>query len=150
MKPGLAVGQTHTVSVEVRDDLTVPAVSARFPGFAAMPRVVATAYLVGFAECAAMGCLAPYLDENESSVGVDVAFTHTAATPVGLTVTATAEVTGVAGRVVTFRVVLRDDVEQIGEGTHHRAVIDQATFEARVARKADEAGDAEALGSVSG
>jgi len=150
MKPGLAVGQTHTVSVEVRDDLTVPAVSDRFPGFADMPKVFATAYLIGFAECAAMGCLAPYLEENESSVGVDVAFNHTAATPVGLTVTATAEVTGVSGRLVTFKVRLHDDVEQIGEGTHHRAIIDRGKFEARVARKAEDAVDVDALSEVIG
>lgn len=136
MKSGLAPGQTHTVSVEVDDSLTVPAVSAKFPGFAEMPRVFATAFMVGFAEAAAMGALADYLEPNESSVGIDVRFDHTAATPVGMTVTATAEVTAVEGRVVTFHVVLRDDAEQIGEGTHRRAIIDKVRFEARVAAKA--------------
>ncbi|SDB79850.1 fluoroacetyl-CoA thioesterase [Raineyella antarctica] len=136
MKPGLAPGQTATVSVEVDDSLTVPAVSAKYPGFAEMPRVFATAYMVGLAECAAMGALADFLEPNESSVGTDVRFDHTAATPVGMTVTATAEVTGVEGRMVSFHVVLRDDDGQIGEGTHQRAIIDKARFEARVAAKA--------------
>ncbi|MEA5153912.1 thioesterase family protein [Raineyella sp.] len=140
MKPGLVPGQTHTVSVRVDDSLTVPAVSAKFPGFAEMPRVFATAYMVGFAECAAMGALADYLEPHESSVGIDVRFDHTAATPVGMTVTATAEVTAVEGRVVSFRVVLRDDLEQIGEGTHQRAVIHRDKFLARLAGKAEKAG----------
>ena len=130
------VGHRATVTVEVDDALTVPGVSPRFPGFADMPRVFATAYLVGFAECAAMAALHPFLDEGESSVGVDVRVDHTAATPVGMTVTATATVTAVEGRLVHFDVVLRDDVEQIGAGTHVRAVIDRARFDARVARKA--------------
>ncbi len=140
MKPGLAPGQTHTVSVRVDDSLTVPAVSDRFPGFADMPAVFATAYLVGFAECAAMGVLADYLEPHESSVGVDVRFDHTAATPVGMTVTATAEVTAVEGRMVSFRVVLRDDLEQIGVGTHQRAIIHREKFAARLAGKAEKAG----------
>lgn len=139
MKPGLAPGVSHTVSVRVDDDLTVPAVSSKFPGFAEMPRVFATAFMVGFAEAAAMGALADHLEPHESSVGIDVRFDHTAATPVGMTVTATAEVTAVEGRIVSFRVVLRDDEEQIGEGTHQRAVIDKAKFEARVAAKAERA-----------
>lgn len=101
-----------------------------------MPPVFATAYLVGFAECAAMAALHPYLDEHESSVGVDVRVDHTAATPVGTTVIAEATVTSVEGRIVTFEVVLRDDAEQIGRGTHQRAIIDRARFDARVAAKA--------------
>lgn len=136
MRPGLNVGDTASVSVVVDDSLTVPAVSDRYPGFDTMPRVFATAYLVGFAECAAMAVLHPWLDEGESSVGIDVRFDHTAATPVGLTVTAEATVTAIEGRVVSFEVQLRDDLEPIGRGTHQRAVIDRAKFEQRVGRKA--------------
>ncbi len=135
MKSTLEVGATASVSVVVDDALTVPAVSDAYPGFADMPRVFATAYMVGFAECAAMAVLHPHLDEGESSVGVDVRFDHTAATPVGLTVTADAEVTAVNGRLVSFTVVLRDEVDVIGSGTHVRAVIDRAKFDARVETK---------------
>lgn len=140
MQDGLTPGATASVSVVVDDSLTVPGVSDRFPRFDTMPRVFATAYLVGFAECAAMAVLHPYLDEDESSVGVKVDFEHTAATPVGLTVTAEATVTAVEGRLVTFEVVLRDDVDEIGRGLHRRAVIDRAKFDARVAKKADAVG----------
>ena len=140
MQDGLTPGATASVSVVVDDSLTVPGVSDRFPRFDTMPRVFATACLVGFAECAAMAVLHPYLDEDESSVGVKVDFEHTAATPVGLTVTAEATVTAVEGRLVTFEVVLRDDVDEIGRGLHRRAVIDRAKFDARVAKKADAVG----------
>lgn len=136
MKPGLEVGASHEVSVVVTPELTVPGVSDDFPGFADMPAVFATAYLVGFAECASMGVLAPFLDANEGSVGVEVNFDHTAATPVGLTVTAVSTVTAIDGRLVSFAVDLRDDAGAIGHGTHRRAIIDRAKFDARVAEKA--------------
>lgn len=140
MKPGLVPGVSHTISVRVDENLTVPAVSARFPGFGEMPQVFATAFMVGFAEATAMGAMTDYMEPNEASVGIDVQFDHTAATPIGMTVTATAEVTAVEGRVVSFHVVLRDDEEQIGQGTHRRAVIDRGRFDARLAAKAERAG----------
>ena len=46
------VGIAHSVSLTVDDRLTVPAVSAAFTGFADMPPVFATAYMVGFVEWA--------------------------------------------------------------------------------------------------
>jgi len=60
---------------------------------------------------------------------------HFAATPVGLRVTATAEVTGVDGRTITFKVEAHDEVEPIGAGTHERVVVNVARFDQRVQRK---------------
>lgn len=132
----LPIGSIGRVTVTVDAALTVPGVSEKFPGFAEMPPVFATAYLVGLAECAAMDALAPALEDGEGSVGIDIAVNHTAATPVGMAVTAQAEVTAVEGRVVSFRVVVDDEVDRIGEGTHRRAIINRAKFDARVAAKA--------------
>ena len=58
-----------------------------------------------------------------------------AATPVGLRVTATAEVSQVQGRTITFRVVARDEFEPIGGGTHRRVVVSVSRFDERVQRK---------------
>ena len=132
----LAVGTRGSVTITVDETLTVPAVSSQYPRFDDMPAVFATAFMVGLAERAAMDALHPALEEGESSVGIDVRFDHTAATPVGMQVTAEAVVTAVEGRVVTFEVTLRDEVDQIGHGTHQRAVINRAKFDARVAAKA--------------
>jgi fluoroacetyl-CoA thioesterase len=60
---------------------------------------------------------------------------HIAATPVGMCVTATAEVTGVEGRTIRFRVEARDERELIGDGTHERVVVNVAKFDLRVQRK---------------
>jgi len=56
------------------------------------------------------------LPEGHQTVGTRLDITHTAATPVGMRVTARAVLTGVDGRRLTFHVSARDDQEMIGEG----------------------------------
>ena len=56
--------------------------------------------------------------------------------PVGQRVTAEAEVTKVDGRRIEFKVIARDEVEVIGEGTHERMVVDLPRLEKRLATKA--------------
>jgi predicted thioesterase len=68
-------------------------------------------------------------------LGIQLDVTHTAATPVGLRVTATAEVAQVQGRTITFRVAARDEFEPIGGGTHRRVVVSVSRFDERVQRK---------------
>ena len=58
-----------------------------------------------------------------------------AASPIGISVTLTAEVIRVDGRRVEFRVEARDEKEKIGEGTHERAIINIAKFATRLAEK---------------
>ncbi|MDO5677126.1 MAG: thioesterase family protein [Propionibacteriaceae bacterium] len=136
MKQSLIPGLTASVEVVVDDSLTVPHVSDKYPGFAEMPSVFATGYMVAFAECAAMAVIAEHLEEGESSVGVHVDIAHTAATAVGMTVIATAELLEVDGRFLTFRVDLVDDAGPIGGGSHKRAVILRDKFDASVAKRA--------------
>jgi fluoroacetyl-CoA thioesterase len=61
---------------------------------------------------------------------------HLAATPIGMRVTAHAEVTAVDGRTVSFRVWAEDEAERIGEGTHVRVVVNVSRFDARMEKKA--------------
>jgi predicted thioesterase len=58
-----------------------------------------------------------------------------AATPVGHTVRAEAEVTKVDGKRIEFKVSARDELEEIGSGTHRRMVIDLRSFDERLAGK---------------
>jgi fluoroacetyl-CoA thioesterase len=51
-------------------------------------------------------------------------------------VTAEAEVTKVDGRRIEFKVIARDEVEVIGEGTHERMTVDLARLDKRLATKA--------------
>ena len=61
---------------------------------------------------------------------------HLAPTPVGHIVHGHAEVVQVAGRRIAFKISVRDEVEEIGRGTHARAVIDVARFMERLKAKA--------------
>jgi fluoroacetyl-CoA thioesterase len=102
---------------------------------ALLPQVFATPMMITAMENAALNAIRGYLDPGESAVGTAVNIRHVAATPVGHDVTAEAEVTGVDGRHVTFKVTARDEKEEIGSGTHERAVVDVARLDARLAMK---------------
>lgn len=102
---------------------------------AILPEVFATPMMITAMENAALNAIRGYLDPGESAVGTVVNVRHIAATPAGHDVTAEAEVTGVDGRRVMFRVTARDETEEIGNGTHERAVIDRARSDARLAAK---------------
>jgi predicted thioesterase len=86
-------------------------------------------------EAAALNAVEHLLPLGHQSLGIHLDVSHIAATPVGLQVTATAEVMRVEGRTVTFRVAARDVVELIGEGTHQRVVVSVTRFDERVQRK---------------
>lgn len=91
---------------------------------AMLPQVFATPMMITIMENAALNAIRDYLDPGESAVGTAVDIRHLAATPVGHSVTATAEVTAVDGRKVDFIVSAHDETEEIGRGTHERMVID--------------------------
>jgi fluoroacetyl-CoA thioesterase len=131
LQPGLR----HTQTIVVDEHLTVPAVSRAFTGFADMPEVFATAFLVGFVEWTCIEALKPLLPAGIQTVGVHVDLSHGAATPVGMRVTAEVTLAEVDGRRLVFHVRCRDEVDLVCEGVHERALIDGAKFRARVARK---------------
>lgn len=94
-----------------------------------MPEVYGTPMMIYLMELAAAKAIAPYLPPGWVSVGAEVSVKHLAATPVGFTVTARAEVLAWDGKTVTFSVEARDGVELIGEGRHVRAPIDRERFD---------------------
>jgi predicted thioesterase len=79
--------------------------------------------MIGLMELAASRAMRPILGEGELSVGVNIAVTHGAATPIGAQVTAEATFTGMQGKLYAFEVVARDPGGEIGRGTHQRAVV---------------------------
>ncbi len=97
--------------------------------------VLSTPTMVAMMEQAAINAIKPFLDAGESSVGMSIEVSHTAATPPGHVARAEAEVTKVEGRRLEFVVRAFDDTEQIGSGSHRRAVIDAAKFNDRLKPK---------------
>lgn len=140
MKTSLAPGLTFTFRYRVPESKTVPFVYPESPLFQEMPRVFATAYLVGLLEWACIEAIKPHLDAGEQSVGTGIWVTHTAATPPGLTVTVEVRLLEVEGRRLAFAVKAHDGVDPIGEGRHERFVIDRERFVRKVEEKAKKAG----------
>lgn len=137
MKDTLKPGITHRFEFRIPDTKTVPNLYPESDMFREMPEVLATGYLVGLMEWAALETIRPHLDwPREQSLGTMVNFTHLAATPPGLTVTIDVRVDKVEGRKISFSLSAHDGVDKISEGTHERHVIDAARFNEKIGAKA--------------
>lgn len=99
-------------------------------------RVFGTPMMIGLMENAAFSAVQALLPEGQTSVGSRVDIRHLAATPIGMRVTATAELLEVDGRRLVFRVEARDEKELIGDGQHERFIITLDRFLSRIEEKA--------------
>lgn len=90
--------------------------------------VYATPCMAALMEGAACEAIADALEENETTVGIELNIAHTAATPVGMEVRAEAQVTAVDGKIITFTLRAFDEAGEIGSGTHKRAVVNAQRF----------------------
>ncbi len=125
----IAPGLTGTAELVVAAEHTAPFVgSGRIA-------VLATPVMINLIEAAALAAVEQLLPAGHQSLGIHLDVSHTAATPVGLRVTASAEVLRLEGRTITFRVEARDPFESIGGGIHQRVVVSVERFDARVQRK---------------
>ena len=108
------------------------AMTASAVGSGALP-VFGTPFMCALMENAAQTALQSFLDEGKGSVGTPLDVSHDAPTPVGMTVWAEAEITGMSenGRMVDFAVKAWDEKGPIGSGTHTRAIISNEKFLAK-------------------
>lgn len=90
--------------------------------------VYATPAMLALIEKAACVALMGVLNEGETSVGTLLNVKHIAATPVGMKVSATAELIERDGRRLVFNVTANDECGLIGEGTHERFVVNSEKF----------------------
>ena len=90
--------------------------------------VFATPAMVALMENAAMNAVAPHLEEGQTTVGTQISTSHIKASALGATITATAVLTAVDGRSLTFEITARDGENIIGEGVHTRFIIDRERF----------------------
>jgi fluoroacetyl-CoA thioesterase len=101
-------------------------------------RVLATPVMINLIEAAALKAVEHLLPAGHQSLGTHLDVKHYAATPVGMKIRATAEVTKIDGRTISFRVIAEDEKEPIGDGTHDRVVVNVERFDKRVQRKLGE------------
>jgi len=125
LKPGLQGSATLVVG----EEHTAPRIGSGHV------HVLATPVMINLFEAAALDAIERLLPAGQQSLGTLLNVRHIAATPVGMRVTASAEVLGVEGRTVRFRVAARDEKELIGDGSHERVVVNVAKFDLRVQKK---------------
>lgn len=126
----IAPGTTGEATLTVTPDLTADAMGNHGV------MVLATPHLIGLLEHAAHAVLRPHLTGGAGTVGTMVEMRHLGATPLGMTVRATATLLETDGRRYLFSVEARDDVEKVAEGRHERAVIpDMEKFLGRAMKK---------------
>ena len=85
--------------------------------------VYATPAMIGLMEGAAIKCVDDKLESGLGTVGISLNVRHLAATPIGMSVTATAELIEIVERKLVFKVTAFDNNEKIGEGIHERFII---------------------------
>ena len=140
MKESLRSGLQFTFSFPILENRTVPYLLPESPEFQAMPEVLASGFMVGLIEWACIQAINPHLDwPQEQTVGIGFQLSHVAATPPGLTVTVSGELTKVEGRKLTFAIRAADDLDLISEGIHERFVIDADRFTAKMSAKVSNA-----------
>jgi predicted thioesterase len=94
--------------------------------------VFATPAMVALMENAAMNAVAPALPQGSTTVGAEMNTTHIKPSPFGAKVKATATLTAVEGRKLTFAVAACDETGTIGKGTHVRFIVDKERFMAKL------------------
>jgi predicted thioesterase len=122
-------GLEGTAQLVVGEEHTAPRIGS------GKVHVLATPVMINLIEAAALAAIEHLLPAGYQSLGTHLDVHHVAATPVGMRVTARAQVLGMENRTVAFRVEARDEKDLIGHGTHERVVVNVAKFDQRVQRK---------------
>lgn len=90
--------------------------------------VFATPAMVALMENAAMLAVANHLPEGSTTVGAMMNTSHVKPSPLEETVRATAVLTAIEGRKLTFEIKAEDSKGIIGEAVHVRFVVDKEKF----------------------
>ena len=97
--------------------------------------VFATPAMIALMEEAAVKAVDYNLPEGYATVGTELNIRHIAATPMGISITASAELVEVDGKKLTFKIEAFDELEKIGEGSHTRYIIQLAKFKEKTGQK---------------
>ncbi len=126
MKDGMVHGLTHTQTYVTTLEMRAKQLASD---------IFSTPAMIGIMEYTCVLLVAPYLDENEQTVGIHVDVRHMAPTKIGQSVTVTAELLEVKDNKLRFALsAVNDRGVKIGEGTHRRALVDTKSFAGRAAQ----------------
>jgi predicted thioesterase len=131
--PELEINATATAQLVVGPNDLASSLSSEYGD--SFPAVLATARMVALMETAAARALQPLLGPGELSVGVTVDITHSAPTPPGVLVTATARYTGREGKLFVFEITAHDQGGEISRGSHKRAIVETERLQRAAAKR---------------
>jgi fluoroacetyl-CoA thioesterase len=129
------IGASAAVKLVVRESDCASALKLSDDPRDNFPAVFATTRMIAFMELAGARLLHPLLQPGEMSVGAHVNVSHTAATPIGAKVTASATYRGRDGKLFVFDVIAHDPGGVIGRGTHKRAIVSRDRLMAGAAKR---------------
>lgn len=123
------IGKTHSITITVDESKLACRIGS------GSVQVYATPMMIALIEECAAACVQDELPEGDTTVGTLVNVSHLAATPAGMKVTATATLTAVDGRTLSFHVKAEDQCGLIGEGEHQRVIVHTDKFNAKAQAK---------------
>ena len=129
MKPSLRPGVSRVNRIAIGRERTIG-----FMGEEA--RTYGTPSMILDIEHTCRELIIEHADPGEDSVGMEVAVKHLAPTLMGMTVEITVRVVSVDGRKVLFETAVKDQLDEVGAGTHTRFVVDKAKTLERLKAKA--------------
>ncbi len=118
----MEIGLKHRSKAIVVQHLTAKAI-----GSGDLP-VLATPAMIALMENASMLAVAPYLGENETTVGGYMECSHLAPTGMGDEVEAEATLVKIEGKALHFDIAALAADKKIGEGHHIRYIVDRDRF----------------------
>ena len=108
--------------------------SANFSGSGNL-EVFATPALIALVEKTAWTSVAPFLIDEESTVGTKVNIKHISSTPLGMKVTCNTELIEIDRKRLVFSVKVFDEKGLIAEGIHERFVVNGVKFYSKTQEK---------------
>ena len=91
-------------------------------------QVFSTPMMIALIEEASVNALAPYLNDEETTVGTYINVYHLSATPLNIKVTAKAVITSIIEKEIEFEISASDEKGLIGKGEHKRFLVNSKRF----------------------
>ena len=133
MKTEFKEGNTTTRRVTIDQPRTISVAGGEF-------NVYATPEMIRDIERTCKQYILEFADEGEDSVGTQVNISHVGATLMGMSVEIIATVKTLDRRRVVFDISVKDDLDEVGIGTHDRFITDASKSADKLRAKAEKAG----------
>ena len=125
----MEIGMKNEIETTVKQEQTAVAIGS------GSLKVYGTPAMMSLMERAASELADKNLPPEQTSVGTLMNVKHTAPTPVGMKVKATATITQIDGRRLVYEVKAYDEAGEIGSGMHERFIVNRQKFQSKADSK---------------